>query len=391
MKTIHPIILLTLLGSFALVGRTEADNWKFGQPVLRDDNIRMLIPLVLEPATPVLQNEALEVNKYSGKMSYGDLGDDGKLHESSTFHLDIANTNELKNLMDNYMAWKKQIPEKRTYSTGEMNRLYPYSRVNYTDENGKWLMEFENEEIVSFDGKSRRIVDRMKCSPEKGYGRRINDPSALIFILASLDKIQPMFQNELARKTSRETAMTEIRQKQIAGELAAAKAVANKELADAKMDAKDRSRQAQKEKEFARIKKENEEARAQVDKQETLKQRAKIATFLTSKQGGELKTKIDNLTKSITDRHNRERAYLVKIGQAMSEMSINVTFGKATKNDLQMAVNNYVIAEANHKDSSELQKERANLKILLDEFKKQLGVPYDDAMHEMASVTPTAP
>lgn len=402
MKTPRLLALFaTLTCCFTLSG-ADVGTWTFGKPALRSNGLTVFIPLVLEgPDGTLVEHESeiapvgIEFTQSSGLVVFGFRNYANNLTPVFSFH--VSSTNELIKLMEDHQQWKQLIPlgttEERLQSSGSspiVRKVLDY-RTEFTDSKGTFPLKFTSSErpYGGSNSQTKRLTYGLEWTRPRdnlrGNWRPVYELPALFMVFASLDKISLIFEAELAQKQGREFAIDEARKKQIAGEVAMAIAIANKKLEEAQKNAAARIEAEQNARELARLKEEAEQSLVKMRKEELDKRRAKIAAFVTSQKGNELKMQIEQTAKSISEKAIREREPVLIAEKAVEQLALQNALGRVTGRQLQQAINEYAVLSSNHRESASLQQERANLKTLLNEFKGLLGVSYDDAMKEWSA------
>lgn len=214
----------------------------------------------------------------------------------------------------------------------------------------------------------------------------INQPSALAFAVKSIPELLRIRDEALARKENQRVAQKKAQEEKNEQELAAAKAASAQKLKEFQDLEEAKARLADEQKRLSDISAKEEVTKVEIARQVQMQKASKIMDYLATAKGQKLCKKITSLSEDIQKQRKEERKPIDDL-QNQWIACVQSTIAPSFKEKQQAEEYNrqWIRAEANFKESSELQNKRQELSKNLAEFEQDCGYSYDEAMKVKAA------
>lgn len=282
-------------------------------------------------------------------------------------------------------AQKKRSNEGFITSGSDGQRVKKYSGtlgdfdVSYEVETHPWLGNGPYGgyiKLISKDGDNQKY-------------RAIVEPTALEEIIASAATLRKMYQQAIEAKQRQLAAQKSLNQEIAKDQIAAAKAASDERVKKAEESAKAKLAELDKQKELDTIARDESARKSQIDAQLVAQRRAKVALYIDSQGGKVLVKSIQNKLKQVTEKNAEETKDITALEkQQEGFLSIMESRDPLITSEVRQKASQYYYsttlalgdARTNHRDSTQLTTLRKELGVLLDKFKGECGIGYDDAM-----------
>ena len=242
---------------------------------------------------------------------------------------------------------------------------------------------------VKYQGGNRRVLIGgsiwLKDSNRQEFA--INQPSALAFVVKSIPELLRIRDEALARKEKQQVAQKKAQEDKTLQEVNAEKEASAQRLKEFKDQEEAKANLAEEQKQKNEIAAQEEVKKSEITRQVQMQKTAKILDYLATANGQKLCKIIDPLSEAIGKQYREERKPVDDLQKQYMDYIQSTSIAQSFKEKQQAEEYNrqWMRAEANFKESSELQNKRQELSKYLAEFEQDCGYSYDEAMKVKAA------